>query len=60
MGPDAASDADINFHFDPLCSFTRMTNKCAQRGAARGDPALDWRFISLRMTNADVNVREVA
>jgi hypothetical protein len=34
--------------------------QCAQRGAARGDPALDWRFISLRMINADVNVREVA
>jgi hypothetical protein len=55
MGPDAMNDADINFYFDPLCPFAWMTSKWVRQVAAQRDYAVDWRFISLRMINADVD-----
>jgi 2-hydroxychromene-2-carboxylate isomerase len=55
MGPDAMNDADINFYFDPLCPFAWMTSKWARQVAAQRDYTVDWRFISLRMLNADVD-----
>ena len=54
MGPDAVNDADINFYFDPLCPFAWMTSKWVRQVAAQRDYTVDWRFISLRMINADV------
>jgi 2-hydroxychromene-2-carboxylate isomerase len=55
MGPDAMNDADINFYFDPLCPFAWMTSKWVRQVAAQRDYTVDWRFISLRMINANVD-----
>jgi len=55
MGPDAMNDADINFYFDPLCPFAWMTSKWVRQVAAQRDYTVDWRFISLRLVNADVD-----
>ena len=55
MGPDAANDVDINFCFDPLCSFAGMTGKCVRQISARPDYTVDWRFVSLRRINAGVD-----
>jgi hypothetical protein len=55
MGPDAMNDADINFYFDPLCPFAWMTSKWVRPVTAQRDYTVDWRFISLRMINADVD-----
>lgn len=48
-------DADINFYFDPVCPFAWMTSKWVRMVAVQRDYAVDWRFISLRMINADVD-----
>jgi hypothetical protein len=55
MGPDAMNDADINFYFDPLCPFAWMTSKGVRQVAAQRDCTVDWRFISLRLIQADVD-----
>src|SRR5260370_30066943 len=49
------SDADIHFYFDPVCPFAWMTSKWVRIVQARRDYTVDWRFISLRMVNADVD-----
>jgi hypothetical protein len=49
------NNADINFYFDPLCPFAWMTSKWVRQVAAQRDYTVDWRFISLRMLNADVD-----
>jgi hypothetical protein len=48
-------DADINFYFDPVCPFAWMTSKWVRRVVAQRSYTVDWRFISLRMVNADVD-----
>ena len=47
--------ADINFYFDPLCPFAWMTSKWVRQVTAQRDYTVDWRFISLRMINANVD-----
>ena len=49
------SHADINFYFDPLCPFAWMTSKWVRNVAAQRGYTVDWRFISLRIINADVD-----
>ena len=49
------SDADINFYFDPVCPFAWMTSTWVRRVMAQRDYTVDWRFISLRMINANVD-----
>jgi hypothetical protein len=49
------SDADINFYFDPVCPFAWMTSTWVRIVQAQRDYTVDWRFISLRMVNADVD-----
>ena len=46
---------DAAFYFDPLCPFAWMTSKWVRVVAAERDYSVDWRFISLRMINADVD-----
>ena len=48
-------DADINFYFDPVCPFAWMTSKWVRLVQAQRDYSVDWRFISLRLINADVD-----
>ena len=48
------TDADIHFYFDPVCPFAWMTSKWVRLVQAQRDYTVDWRFISLRLVNADV------
>jgi hypothetical protein len=48
-------DADINFYFDPVCPFAWMTSKWVRQVQSQRDYTVDWRFISLRLVNADVD-----
>jgi len=52
---DADTDRDIHFYFDPVCPFAWMTSKWIRLVQAQRDYTVDWRFISLRMINADVD-----
>lgn len=47
--------ADVNFYFDPVCPFAWMTSKWIRMVAEQRDYAVEWRFISLRMVNANVD-----
>jgi len=47
--------ADLHFYFDPVCPFAWMTSKWVRIVAAQRDYTVDWRFISLRILNADVD-----
>ncbi len=48
-------DADIDFYFDPVCPFAWMTSKWVRQVQAQRDYTVDWRFISLRLINAEVD-----
>lgn len=48
-------DADINFYFDPVCPFAWMTSKWLRQVQSQRDYTVDWRFISLRLINAEVD-----
>lgn len=47
--------ADIDFYFDPVCPFCWMTSKWVRQVRAQRGYAVDWRFISLRLLNAEVD-----
>jgi hypothetical protein len=47
--------ADIHFYFDPVCPFAWMTSKWVRLVQARRAYDVEWRFISLRLVNADVD-----
>lgn len=49
------STADIHFYFDPVCPFAWLTSRWVNQVAAQRDYAVDWRFISLRIVNKDVD-----
>ena len=49
------SEPDINFYFDPVCPFAWMTSKWIRMVANQRAFSVDWRFISLRMINAEVD-----
>ncbi|HEY2202950.1 MAG TPA: hypothetical protein VGH99_00545 [Pseudonocardia sp.] len=49
------ADADLRFYFDPVCPFAWLTSKWVRMVAARRDYRVDWRFISLRLINAQVD-----
>ncbi len=48
-------DADIHFYWDPVCPFAWMTSRWIRQVEAQREYAVDWRFISLRIINADVD-----
>jgi hypothetical protein len=52
---DLNTDADLYFYFDPVCPFAWMTSKWVRMVAEQRDYRIDWRFISLRMINADID-----
>jgi hypothetical protein len=47
--------ADIHFHFDPVCPFAWITSRWVQEVVGQRDYEVDWRFISLRLLNNDVD-----
>jgi len=48
-------NADLHFYFDPVCPFAWMTSKWVRLVMAERDYTVDWRFISLRQVNAEVD-----
>jgi hypothetical protein len=46
---------DVRLWFDPVCPFAWMTSKWVRRVAALRGYDVDWRFIALRLVNADVD-----
>ena len=47
--------ADVEFYFDPVCPFAWMTSKWVREVARQRDYDVEWRFISLRLVNAEVD-----
>ena len=52
------TDADVHFYFDPVCPFAWMTSKWVRMVRAQRDYTVRWRFISLRLLNAQVDYDE--
>jgi hypothetical protein len=52
---ESSARSDINFYFDPVCPFAWLTSKWVRSVMAQRDYTVDWRFISLRMTNAHID-----
>lgn len=48
-------DADIRFYFDPVCPFCWLTSTWVRMVRDRRDLTVEWRFISLRLVNAEVD-----
>jgi 2-hydroxychromene-2-carboxylate isomerase len=46
-------DADLHFHFDPVCPYAWITSRWVQQVVELKDYTVDWRFISLRLINSD-------
>ncbi|MFC7343454.1 DsbA family protein [Saccharopolyspora griseoalba] len=49
------ADADVHFYFDPVCPFCWMTSKWVRIVQEQRGYQVDWRFISLRLVNAEVD-----
>jgi 2-hydroxychromene-2-carboxylate isomerase len=49
------SDPDVLFWFDPVCPFAWMTSKWVRMVREQRDYSVEWRFISLRLVNKDVD-----
>ncbi len=49
------SSADIWFYWDPVCPFAWITSRWLRKVQAQRDYAVDWRFISLRILNKDID-----
>ena len=47
--------ADLRLYFDPVCPFCWMTTKWVRMVAARRRFRVEWRFISLRLVNVDID-----
>jgi hypothetical protein len=50
-----STEYDLHFYFDPVCPFAWLTSKWVRTVAAQRDFRVDWRFISLRILNANVD-----
>jgi 2-hydroxychromene-2-carboxylate isomerase len=53
--PNSDEPADLHFYFDPVCPFAWLTSKWVRMVAAQRDYRVDWRFISLRILNANID-----
>jgi 2-hydroxychromene-2-carboxylate isomerase len=47
--------ADVHFYFDPTCPFAWLASKWVRMVQARRAYSVDWRFISLRLLNENVD-----
>ena len=46
---------DLHFYFDPVCPFAWLTSKWVRQVVAQRTYVVDWRFISLRILNKNVD-----
>lgn len=46
---------DIHYYWDPVCPFAWITSRWVAKVVAQRDYSVDWRFISLRKVNKDVD-----
>lgn len=49
------TSADIRFYFDPVCPFCWLTSKWIRMVQAERGLTVEWRFISLRLINAEID-----
>jgi hypothetical protein len=47
--------ADLHFYFDPACPFSWLTSQWVRSVAAQRDYQVEWRFLSLRLLNRQVD-----
>lgn len=47
--------ADLRFWFDPVCPFAWLTSRWVEQVAEQRSYEVEWRFISLRLINRDVD-----
>jgi hypothetical protein len=50
-----APSTDVNFYFDPVCPFAWMTSKWLRMVTAQRNYTVEWKFISLRLINAEID-----
>jgi predicted DsbA family dithiol-disulfide isomerase len=50
-----SSEADLHFYFDPVCPFAWMTSKWVRLVQAAKDYRVEWKLISLRLVNEQVD-----
>ncbi len=50
-----ATQPDVRFWFDPTCPFAWMTSKWVRLVQEQRDYDVEWRFISLRLMNKDID-----
>lgn len=55
MLPIMATDADLEFFFDPICPFAWVTSRWVTDVAAQRDLDVRWRFIALAIVNVDTD-----
>ena len=53
--PPSDPSYDIEFFWDPVCPFAWITSRWVDKVVAQRGMRVDWRFISLRLVNADVD-----
>lgn len=46
-------NSDVEFFFDPVCPWAWLTSRWVSEVASQRDLDVDWRFISLRIVNAE-------
>ncbi|MCP3934170.1 MAG: hypothetical protein GY708_02225 [Actinomycetia bacterium] len=49
------SDYDLDFFWDPVCPFAWITSRWVTKVVEQRELSVDWRFISLRIINKDVD-----
>lgn len=49
------TDTDLHFYFDPVCPFAWLTSTWVRQVMAARDYRVEWRLISLRMTNSHID-----
>ncbi|WP_337822121.1 DsbA family protein [Amycolatopsis sp. A1MSW2902] len=52
---DNDAGVDLHFYFDPVCPFAWMASKWVRIVQRQRNYDVDWRFISLRLVNADID-----
>ena len=53
--PEASGDYDLRFYFDPVCPFCWMTSTWVRQVRDAKEYRVEWRFISLRILNKDID-----